>query len=545
MKKFLSAILCLVLTILMLVSCGDKDIGSYIDKYEKPKVKEELTYNLYIICEDGTSSNAIKNVQRRIADYTGNSDMQTTLNVKYFTESEYESVVLNKKLDGTEAQADILLINSADLMDKLIEADRLADITQYINGNYEYAKLNAQIANSLMKGSLIEKLDENGDVVLKNYCVPNNYVVGSYKYITIDSQVAALHKFSELDLLQKTPGSFGTEYLWVLFNQELNLGLTLDDTDQKYIWLYEGSAISDPALLEADFECLNVTDPKKEGGEYTYLFFCEEAAEKYSTKNITVSSKGITTITEARKKYLYNEDPKKNLAQSRFDEIFKEIKSSVAYSQEELDLIENEKEYYFNQIKREDNLYDYVMFDIDKAKAVGLDDNIYFANCGRPEENSVIALWESIKSRGDDPENYIKVQTGNIQAKAVYESNGLICNISELPSASREDVFAGAFAINAKVANVERAMEVIYAINNDKTLHNYLQYGIPDTNYAFKDDLRDSDIIIRIDDESSKYFMNPRYTGNTFGLLYCEELGWMEEHVAPGKAQNDASVYKP
>ncbi len=545
MKKILSAILCLVLATFMLVSCGEDIIGEYLEQYEKPEVKEKLTYNLYIICEDGTSLNAIKNVQRRIADYTGSSDMQTTLNVKYFTESEYESVILNEKLDGTDEQADIILINSAGLMDKLIEADRLADITQYINGNYEYAKLNAQIANSLMQGSLIEKLDETGNVVLKNYCVPNNYVVGSYKYLTIDAQIAALHKFSELDLQQKAPGSFGTEYIWVLFNQLLNLNLELDDNDQKYIWVYENSAISNPELLESDFDCLNVTAPEKEGDEYTYLFFCEEAAEKYSTKNITVTSKGITTITEARKKYLYNDDSKKNLPESRFNEIFKEVKSSVAYSSEELELIANEKEYYFNQIEREDNLYDYVMIDMDKAEAVGLDNNRYFANCGRPEENNVISLWESIKARGGNPAEYIKVQTGNIQNKNAYESNGLICNISELPSASREDVFAGAFAINAKVADVERAMEVIYAINNDKTLHNYLQYGISDTNYTFKDDLRDSGIIIRLDDDSSKYYMNPRYTGNRFGLLYCEDLDWMEEDVIPGKSQNDVSVFKP
>ena len=67
-------------------------------------------------------------------------------------------------------------------------------------------------------------------------------------------------------------------------------------------------------------------------------------------------------------------------------------------------------------------------------------------------------------------------------------------------------------------------------------------------------DDKKAEIVTRINDEHSSYFMNPRYTGNIFGILYCRDLGldfngnpfsWMEEDLASGKKQNDASVYKP
>lgn len=554
MKKIFRSVICLLLAMFMLVSCGDEDIGDYITNYDKPESKERLNYNLYIICDDQTSENAKTTVKLRINDYTKDSALQTALNVVYCTASEYEAKILNKELDGTKDQADIFLVTSEALMDKLLADERLADLTEYMNGDYEYSKFNAQIASSLLKASLISEKDETGSTVMKNYCVPNNYVVGSYKYLTINTQKAALHLMSELDLQQNEAGYIGTEYFWVLLSEYFG-----DDVDHFEFIKEKGSYIEDPNLLTSRYECTLVSTPTKDDNKYTYFLIGTDAAAKY---NIDYSE--IDTIVEARNEYLNNNvDKSKNLSKDKFDEVFKELKVEKAFSSEDLDLIKNKSKDYFNQIKNpevetasvgdEYYPYTYIFFDKEKADFFGLGDNSYFKNCGLIKDNNVITLWNKIKEKGENPADYIKIVSGSINDKQVLENKGYICNIPELPSATRADAFSAAFAVNANVVNVERAMEVIYAINNDSTLHNYLQYGIPDTHYSFVGE-REDGIIVRSNVESTRYYMNPRYTGNIFGILYCEDIGtdadgnkisWMEEDVDSAKKQNDASVYKP
>ena len=87
MKKLICLILCIVLSSLALVSCGEDPIGDYLENYEKPVEKEKLSLNLYIvadICENedckntdyvncqhrSSDKNALVTVQQRIADYT-------------------------------------------------------------------------------------------------------------------------------------------------------------------------------------------------------------------------------------------------------------------------------------------------------------------------------------------------------------------------------------------------------------------------------------------------------------------------------------------
>ena len=542
MKKTLSMILCLLLSIFMLVGCGDDPIGEYITKYEKPESKEQLSYNLYIICDEETSDNAKTTVRLRIHDYTKDSDLQTALTVVYCTADEYEEKILNKKLDGTKDQADIFLVTSEALMDQLLKDKRVADLTEFINGDYEYSKFNAQIAKSLMEASLISEKDSSGSTVLKNYCVPNNYVVGSYRYLTIDAQKAALHYMSELDLQQTQAGYIGTEYFWVLLAQALGADFDSENYED-YIYTVD-SAIKDSKLLLNEHECFLASEPTEKNNKYTYFLIGKDAANKYK-----VDYSNIKNMEQAKTKY------QQKLDKDKFNEVFKEVKTDDKLSESDIALLKNKSADYYNQIVNAEGSaapYTYVFFDKEMADAFGLNDNSYFENCAVPEDNNVIKLWKEIENKGDNPGDYIKIVSGSIDDKEKLEDAGNICNIPELPSASRADAFASAFAVNAKVQDVERAMEVIYAINNDSVLHNYLQYGIPDTHYKFVGD-RENETIERSSEESTRYYMDPRYTGNIFGILYCDDLGedangntvsWMPEDVESAKKQNDASVYK-
>ena len=87
----------------------------------------------------------------------------------------------------------------------------------------------------------------------------------------------------------------------------------------------------------------------------------------------------------------------------------------------------------------------------------------------------------------------------------------------------------------------ERAMEIIYAINTDDILHNYLQYGVQDTNYTINQTtgLIDHSQI----NPDNKYYMNSIYTGDIF-RIHANET-WNDVDKVNGKIQNDQSrVYK-
>ncbi len=193
MKKILSLLLCLVLASLMLISCADDEIGSALKDYDyKPPVVEDLSLNMYIITDDVTVKNAIDTVSQMISSYTATS-MHTTLNVYYLTEAEYNTKVI-EKIDSTGADAaNIVLINNKSMIDSLVSAKKLVDLTSYLDSD-DFGTLNVQITEALLDGSKI------GD---KIYSIPNNRVIGNYEYLVVNKEVATqILKFAPSDILQ-------------------------------------------------------------------------------------------------------------------------------------------------------------------------------------------------------------------------------------------------------------------------------------------------------------------------------------------------------
>lgn len=178
MKKYLSMFLILVLTLVCLTSCSS-EIGSYLKNYDyKPDVVENISLNMYIIVEDGTSDNALTTVKRMINQHTV-SEYNITLNLFYVKASEYEKTVTAAVAADT---ADIVLINSKALFQTLAGNGSLFDLTDYFRDtSYGFATLNTVITPALLAATA-----QNGAY----YTVPNNHVVGSYRYLLIDKAVA-------------------------------------------------------------------------------------------------------------------------------------------------------------------------------------------------------------------------------------------------------------------------------------------------------------------------------------------------------------------
>ena len=140
----------------------------------------------------------------------------------------------------------------------------------------------------------------------------------------------------------------------------------------------------------------------------------------------------------------------------------------------------------------------------------------------------------------------IRSEVGDYADKAYYEANGYICNVTKYPEATAKEAFSSAFGIlqaadiyqNGKLLISsadceERAMEIIYAINADKTVRNLLQYGVEHTHYT----LDENGCVVP--SNNNAYHMNIKYTGDMFNTLFSST--WTHEMAENGEMQNKDS----
>ena len=143
-------------------------------------------------------------------------------------------------------------------------------------------------------------------------------------------------------------------------------------------------------------------------------------------------------------------------------------------------------------------------------------------------------LMADMNNAGYNAEELVKVVKGSYELREELSVEN-ICNIISVPTVSTADAFASAFAVikNAEDKYNYRAMQMIYAINTDVELRNYLQYGVSGANY----NAVDGDIVRIVDDENT-YEMNIIYTGDVFKADFCSEYGWTQSAKDFGISQN-------
>ncbi len=140
-----------------------------------------------------------------------------------------------------------------------------------------------------------------------------------------------------------------------------------------------------------------------------------------------------------------------------------------------------------------------------------------------------------------------------------FVKDGSYWIVSKKPVITRAEALSSAFAIikdsadNGDVEGEEtpeyverynRAMEMIYAINMDATLRNYLQYGVLGSNYTL-DHTNSSDnvqYITPITSGSGVYNMDILHTGSVFNAMYSVNDGWTKEVADRGAYQNKEAV---
>ncbi len=208
MKKLLLLALAIVMACTALVGC-DKAIGEeleeYLNTFKFPEVRKEVELDLYIITDAATLENgapATKTVNQAINKYT-ETEYMTKLNIHYITEVEYKQSVLNAvKETDADKKADIILVNSKELYDELMAGGYLAPLDSYLDAtkikaheliNKRIPEIKADIPSSLFEATAAAA-DANGNT---QFVIPNNRVIGNYKYLVISRQQFFANGYSE------------------------------------------------------------------------------------------------------------------------------------------------------------------------------------------------------------------------------------------------------------------------------------------------------------------------------------------------------------
>lgn len=246
MKKILSLLLLLALSLGLLVGCKDDEIGDYEYDYV-PEEKEEITLNLYIISPDPDAA-SINTVQREIREYALRM-FKVKLEVKYFTEAEYATTV-DAALADSNTDAQIILINSESMFNTLVGADKLVNL-DFAFDSKDFGRLNAEIARPLLDAAMYQK---EGAESASHYCVPNNRVLGTYTYMTIDRDVAHGCGYSLTDLKNMKTYEDTAELRGYITAQGLN--------PDEYVKIVSGGMYEDQQAYENEgFYCAVLEKP--------------------------------------------------------------------------------------------------------------------------------------------------------------------------------------------------------------------------------------------------------------------------------------------
>ncbi|MBQ5800701.1 MAG: hypothetical protein IIW20_02350, partial [Clostridia bacterium] len=228
MKKLLCLALCLIMVLsMLLVGCGKEktDIGDA--PIEEEEIRNAITLKFYIVTDDITTSDA-KEAMQDAFNSVARSKYSTQVEFVFCTADEYKATV-DKALEAAkkstdegkelpskvyegyevvteldefnlpnliypealENQIDIVLITSKDMLLEYIEKDYVLDITQYLDG--ENNAIKEYTNTSLLTNTKIDK---------KWYAVPNNVVVGLYKYLLVNKELAGNYYLVESDFTE-------------------------------------------------------------------------------------------------------------------------------------------------------------------------------------------------------------------------------------------------------------------------------------------------------------------------------------------------------
>ena len=459
MKKLLSALLCIVFICTALVGCGKDIIGEYLENYNTNTVTDDDIANLnFYIIGDEISSAANTTVPQNINTYL-KEKYRIALNIVYSTEAEYENTV-NQALKSVNEKdrPDIILVNSKEFFNGLYSANNLVALNNWYN-KPEFKTINTIVDDVLLSASAVE---EQGNSVY--YTVPNNHVIGEYKYIVIDKTMAR-------DIIN-TPNSKIAEMTHDGALAELkNAIIALGEDPSEYI--------------------------KTVTGDYMDKILLEYGIDKSDVKNI-VNIKATTNRVSDTFEYIVI-----NKAMAV---------DTLGYTVDKLKLMTTEA-----------SLSDFKA-DINKhfgATPFNMDDYVKIV---KGNFDSKIVLEYGIDTTAVK-KNFVNINSypTATEDEAFKSAFAIVKSIDDKPGITDEeraafdhhytDCMSIIYALNTDV-ELKNMLQYGYRGTNYKFVTNDKNEN---TNY-----------IRLITDPSVVYKMNPIYTGNQFISYYCDDISWDE-----------------
>lgn len=242
MKKLLSALLCIVFICFSLVGCAEDVIGEYLENYNtnKNNTGKIETLNFYIITSEMTSEQAKITVPQNINTYI-KEKYKLELNITYLTADKYVEAV-NTALKNTDEskRPDIVLINGKSTFDELYENDNLVMLNDMYSSR-DYKSINTIVDDVLLAASAVVD-STTGES--SYYTVPNNHIIGTYKYAVINKEVVR----NQLHYSEEKIHEMSTEEKIDDLIAEVKAYLGTDDVSD-YV-RYEDGYFNDKAVLE-------------------------------------------------------------------------------------------------------------------------------------------------------------------------------------------------------------------------------------------------------------------------------------------------------
>ncbi len=227
-KRVLALLLCAVIVFpLILTSCGGTEDPTDTTEKEEEVYLPPVSLNFYIITDDRTTDTAKEQMQEAFNLVCKENDYKTEVHFVFCTAEEYEETVYAKleacenstapsptdKYQNTvdnpniqynelglpvdvypeiyENQMDILLITSREMHDKLKKDGQILDLSASLADTNK--AINSHINSNLLNGSRVD-----GSL----YGIPNNVLIGNYKYIIVNKKLVDMVYMDQSNFLR-------------------------------------------------------------------------------------------------------------------------------------------------------------------------------------------------------------------------------------------------------------------------------------------------------------------------------------------------------
>ncbi len=309
MKKLVCLILAIASMCLVLVSCNEDILAQTEEalvenQYAIPEKEAVVTVDFYIITDDeNPNSQANLTVSREVDDMFKDT-YNTSVVMHYICADEYADTVKTtlsaQKEQGIQNKISVVLINSLELYNELMDMEVLADVSDVIDS--KYPTLLKQL-NKVLPYTWIPELDDDGNtqyddygnLIAKCYAVPNNQVYGTYTYTAINREIAIYY-----NLITKAEACKSAEDIEALISEfeaasAADPKYTLDAFVQKDIVGYYGDIVK----AEQDNCCVITVEPQI----YTYFSINKDIAKKNDLEDDAKSCNTVDDVNNLIAKF--------------------------------------------------------------------------------------------------------------------------------------------------------------------------------------------------------------------------------------------------